>query len=75
MPHSRPMPVVGARCHELRVVDENKTWRILYRTDKIAVVVADVFEKTTQETPKRVIANAITRLRRFDRIRLTEEQL
>lgn len=21
MPHSRPMPAIGARCHELRVVD------------------------------------------------------
>jgi len=22
MPHSRPMPTIGARCHELRIVDE-----------------------------------------------------
>ncbi len=27
MPHSRPMPGIGPRCHELRVNDENKTWR------------------------------------------------
>jgi phage-related protein len=29
LPNSRPMPAVGARCHELRVVDEDATWRIL----------------------------------------------
>ena len=23
MPHSRPMPTLGARCHELRIVDAN----------------------------------------------------
>ena len=25
MPHSRPMPAVGSRCHELRVPDETAT--------------------------------------------------
>lgn len=25
LPHSRPMPGIGARCHELRIVDETKT--------------------------------------------------
>jgi phage-related protein len=33
MPHSRPMPSIGAHCHELRIVDENSTWRIIYRID------------------------------------------
>jgi phage-related protein len=32
MPHARPMPVVGARCHELRVRDANVDWRIVYRS-------------------------------------------
>ena len=27
MPHSRPMPDTGQRCHELRIHDRNKTWR------------------------------------------------
>ncbi len=31
LPHSRPMPSIGARCHELRVRDRNKTWRLIYR--------------------------------------------
>lgn len=30
MPHSRPMPVIGDRCHALRVVDADRTWRIIY---------------------------------------------
>ena len=25
LPHARPMPTIGKRCHELRVNDENKT--------------------------------------------------
>lgn len=29
LPHSRPMPVVGSRCHELRVRDANADWRIV----------------------------------------------
>ena len=33
MPHSRPMPAIGARCHELRVLDKGVTWRIIYRVD------------------------------------------
>jgi len=33
LPHSRPMPGIGARCHELRIVDERATWLIIYRLD------------------------------------------
>ena len=51
MPHSRPMPAIGFRCHELRIVDDRKAWRIVYRVDTDAVVIADVFQKTTQQTP------------------------
>lgn len=29
MPHSRPMPSIGPRCHELRVRDAGHLWRIL----------------------------------------------
>ena len=25
------MPAIGARCHELRIVDADLTWRIIYR--------------------------------------------
>jgi len=30
MPHSRPMPSIGKSCHELRIKDKDKTWRIIY---------------------------------------------
>jgi phage-related protein len=66
MPHSRPMPVIGRRCHELRVVDAGKTWRIVYRLDDDAVVIADVFEKGTRQTPTRVIQNCRGRLALYD---------
>ena len=66
LPHSRPMPSIGKRCHELRIADEGKTWRIIYRTDSDAVVIAEVFEKKTRKTPKRVIENAQRRLRLYD---------
>lgn len=68
MPHSRPMPSIGARCHELRIQDQSKTWRIVYRLDSDAIVIAEVFTKTTQATPKQVIAASQKRLRQYDQI-------
>jgi phage-related protein len=66
MPHSRPMPDIGPRCHELRVVDAGRTWRIVYRLDRDAVVIADVFPKTTARTPTRVLDDCRRRLRLYD---------
>src|SRR5215207_3370042 len=55
MPASRPMSIIGRRCHELRIVDANQTWRIVYRVDPDAVVIAEVFSKKTATTPTAVI--------------------
>lgn len=66
MPHSRPMSVIGERCHELRVVDVDKTWRIMYRVDPDAVVILDVFSKKTRTTPQSVIERSRRRLRDYD---------
>ena len=66
MPVSRPMPSVGERCHELRVPDDTVDWRVLYRIDPDAVLVAEVFSKTTSATPRHVIATCQWRLRRYD---------
>jgi len=66
MPHSRPMPGIGPRCHELRIVDVNVTWRIVYRVDPDAVVIAEVFKKKSQTTPQSVIETSQRRLRRYD---------
>ncbi|HEX9713606.1 MAG TPA: type II toxin-antitoxin system RelE/ParE family toxin [Actinomycetota bacterium] len=68
MPHSRPMPAIGKRCHELRIMDEDATWRLVYRVDDDAIIIADVFSKKTQATPKKVIAVCRARLRRYDRV-------
>lgn len=66
LPHSRPMPAIGARCHELRIVDEEKNWRILYRIDVDAIVILEVFQKKTQATPKYVIDNCKRRIKHYD---------
>ncbi len=66
MPHSRPMPSVGARCHELRIADRDSDWRIVYRVDSDAIVILEVFRKTTTRTPKRVIDVCIRRIAQHD---------
>jgi phage-related protein len=43
------MPSIGPRCHELRISDAGRSWRIVYRLDSDAVVIADVFGKTTRQ--------------------------
>jgi phage-related protein len=60
------MPSIGPRCHELRIVDENSTWRVVYRLDADAVIIVDVFEKKTRQTSKRVIATCKSRLKEYD---------
>ena len=66
MPHCRPMPAVGERCHELSVVDEGVTWRIVYRIDPDAIVIADVFAKKTAQTPPAVLEACRRRLKEYD---------
>lgn len=66
MPHSRPMPSVGKRCHELRIPDDKFRWRIIYRIDADAIVIAEVFSKKTGKTPKSVIKICRARLREYD---------
>jgi phage-related protein len=68
MPHSRPMPSIGARCHELRIQDEDRTWRIIYRIDEDAILILDVFSKKTQKTPQNVIEVCKRRLTQYDSI-------
>ncbi len=66
MPHSRPMPSIGERCHELRILDVNATWRIIYRLDPDAIVILDVFSKKSQITPNSVIARCRGRLKEYE---------
>ena len=66
MPQSRPMPSIGPRCHELRVRDKDQNWRIIYRVDPDAIIIAEVFPKTTRQIPKVVINTCRDRLGRYD---------
>ena len=66
LPHSRPMPLIGSRCHELRIEYQNKTWRVMYRIDDDAIVILEVFEKKTQKTPPEVIENCKRRIRLYN---------
>ena len=66
LPHSRPMPSIGAHCHELRIRDSDKTWRIIYRIDEDAILIVEVFQKTTQKIPTNIIDNCQKRLKKYD---------
>lgn len=66
LPHSRPMPVIGTRCHELRITDEMGTFRILYRIDRDAIIILDVFMKQSQQTPPSIITASKRRLCQYD---------
>ena len=62
------MPSIGRRCHELRIQDENTTWRIVYRSDADAIVIADIFSKNTQKTPVASIQRCKARLNAYDQV-------
>ena len=66
MPHSRPMPTIGTRCHELRVQDMQQSWRVVYRIDEDAIVLIEVFSKKAGRTPKSVIDGCKKRLKDYD---------
>ncbi len=61
------MPSIGRSCHELRINDAGATWRIIYRLDKDAVVILEVFEKKSAKTPKGVLEACKERLTDYDR--------
>ena len=66
LPSSRPMPSIGPAVHELRIKDAGAEWRIIYRLDSDAIVIAEVFHKKTQATPHAIIETCKRRLRRYD---------
>jgi phage-related protein len=69
MPHSRPMPGIAPRCHELRVTDATGGWRIVYRIDSDAIVILEILAKKTGQTPKAVIETCRRRLKEYDSAR------
>jgi phage-related protein len=66
LPHSRPMPDIGKGGHELRVLDEGRTWRIMYAVRSDAIVILEVFSKTTRKTPAQVLRNCRKRLSAYE---------
>jgi len=65
LPNSRPMPGIGPQCHELRVNDGDRAWRLVYHVAADAVVILEVFAKKTQTTPHTVIETCRKRLRTY----------
>ena len=65
LPQSRPMVAIGKRCHELRIVDDNATWRIMYHIAADAIVILDVFSKKTRATPTQVVETSKRRLAQY----------
>ena len=74
LPHSRPMPAIGRRCHELRINDRDRTWRIPYHVASDAVVVLDVFSKKSEATPKGVLDTCRTRLAAYLKVATAKER-
>lgn len=67
LPSSRPMPDIGSRCHELRIIDKNVSWRIFYRLDIDAIVLLHIAVKKTQKTPLVTIRLCKERLKTYDK--------
>jgi len=70
MPDSRQMASIGNNCHELRIRDRDNHWRIIYRIDQDAILIVEIFSKTTRPTPQIVIENCRRRLSQYDRDQL-----
>jgi phage-related protein len=68
LPHSRPIPSIGRNCHELRIKDRNKNWRIMYRMDDDVIIIVEVFEKKTEQTPQNIIKTSKKRISEYDSI-------
>jgi phage-related protein len=60
------MTSIAKHVHELRIPDEDATWRIVYRQDPDAIVVLEVFSKKSRSTPQTVIRACRRRLSAYD---------
>ncbi len=60
------MPAIGKACHELRVNDKTKTWRLFYVVDSDAIVILEFAEKKTQKTSKSTINLCQKRLKNYE---------
>jgi phage-related protein len=66
---SWPMPSIGSGCHELRLWDAGRSWRIVCFLDTDAIVILEVFAKKSRATPIEVIATCQDRLAAYRQAR------
>jgi phage-related protein len=64
-PYRARFPEIGGNCHELRIVDRDAAWRIVYYVAKDAIVLLDVFSKKTQTLPRNIATAAKRRLKHY----------
>jgi phage-related protein len=74
LPHSRPMPSLGKGCHELRVNDRNRTWRLFYFLDDDAIVILEVNEKKTQKTARATKEVCQKRLKSYEETKYKKQK-
>ena len=66
MPHCRSLRAGGRSCYELRVRDAGVNWRLVYRVDDDAIVVAGLFRKTSWAATGQLIEVSRSRLAQHD---------
>jgi phage-related protein len=66
LPHSRPVPSIGGSMARAPGPRQSRDWRIVYRIDPDAIVILEVFGKTTRQTPQSVIDTCKRRLKQYD---------
>ncbi len=64
-PQSELIREIGRRVHELRVNDLHETWRVIYRVDPDAIVIAEVFSRKTRSLPQHIIKACAKRYREY----------
>jgi phage-related protein len=50
----------------LRIRDQNRSWRLVYRIDRAAIIAVSVFSKTTTATTAHDIITCKERLKAYD---------
>jgi phage-related protein len=66
LPSSRPLPIIGPHCHELRINDEDVTWRIIHRVDPDVILVCAIFAKKSRTLPPHIVTACRRRLAAYD---------
>src|SRR5437879_7919022 len=54
---------------------QGQDWRIVYRIDADAIVILEVFAKTTRQTPQSVIDTCKRRLKHYDSLEVRDGRL